>query len=215
MQGGQGDLGDLLPLSSRKNSYFQNIELTSAGAVGVPLVPQAPLRRQKIARFVDGCCTIRVGLLRVPKRGRWRPAGEMIWTSQRTGQVRMTAHYRIMGLEGQGEPPILWINSRGTLQKIALESTALTYGRRWWFVCSDCGRRTGKIHMEVGGERFSCRKCLGLRYWSQTHGCDWFYKPLARETHIPKRILRQWFYAAGDQCLRDMGVRPPRSPDSV
>lgn len=34
-------------------------------------------------------------------------------------------------------------------------------GRRWWWICPDCGRRRG--HLYLAG-RVACRECLGIGY---------------------------------------------------
>jgi hypothetical protein len=65
---------------------------------------------------------------------------------------------------------------------------AITYpnygGRRYWFVCPGCGRRTTKLHISLpmGLKKFRCRKCHGLTYRSTLHSHDEerMYKSLIR-----------------------------------
>jgi hypothetical protein len=48
--------------------------------------------------------------------------------------------------------------------RVDLTHTYPTYGgRRWWFVCSGCARRCGKL---FGGWNLRCRICLELTYQS-------------------------------------------------
>lgn len=52
------------------------------------------------------------------------------------------------------------------LQRIHLQRTACTFGgARPWFLCPQCGRAVAVLYL--GGLKFSCRHCLGLRYSSQ------------------------------------------------
>jgi len=47
-------------------------------------------------------------------------------------------------------------------------------GQRWWFV--DDGYRVGRLYLPIGGERFRCRRALGLVYSSQCRGSDSKYE---------------------------------------
>jgi len=48
--------------------------------------------------------------------------------------------------------------------RVSLTSTPCNYGGfRWWFICSHCGRRVGKLY---GGKYFLCRICQDLTYRS-------------------------------------------------
>ncbi len=48
---------------------------------------------------------------------------------------------------------------------VAVEWTPCHYGgARPWFVCPECGRRSGRLY---AGRRFACRLCRGFRYESQ------------------------------------------------
>jgi hypothetical protein len=166
-----------------------------------PLIPRAPRLRQKIARFVDDCWTIHIGLFRVPKRGNWRARGELVWTGRRTGAVSMTAKYRIIGFGAEGGRPRFLLNTPQGEQSIWLDSTSVTFGRRWWFVCPRCGYRTSKLHKPAASSMFECRLCYRLRYRSQKHESDWFYRNVSQQTGVPKRLLRRWLYRVGDSCI--------------
>jgi hypothetical protein len=51
-----------------------------------------------------------------------------------------------------------------------LETTRPQYGGvRWWFTCPRCGRRRRVLYAYTitGWHRFACRRCHGLRYYSQ------------------------------------------------
>lgn len=49
--------------------------------------------------------------------------------------------------------------------RIQLTSTLCNFGgRRWWFVCSGCGRRVGVLYLS--DKYFSCRRCNNLTYQS-------------------------------------------------
>jgi hypothetical protein len=52
------------------------------------------------------------------------------------------------------------------IKRLAISWTACHFGgRRPWFVCPHCGRRSAVIH--IAGEYVACRRCLGLAYASQ------------------------------------------------
>jgi hypothetical protein len=96
---------------------------------------------------------------------------------------------------------VLVLAVTGFTQSIFFRSSAVTYGRRFYFAC-DCGRNCGKLFLPPGGKQFACRWCHKLRYYSQKHECDWFYRPLAASTGVKKRILKKYFHAVGDSVLK-------------
>ena len=54
-------------------------------------------------------------------------------------------------------------------RRVHIEWTPCNYGgRRSWFRCPACGHRMA--HVFVADERIACRRCLNLRYASQTEG---------------------------------------------
>jgi hypothetical protein len=168
-------------------------------------------KQQKSARLAEECLWISVGMFRVRRKGQWRASGVLTWAGERSGRVTGVARYRIHGCSGaepgQKSPlnstggPVLLLAGAGRAHCINFRSSAVTYGRRWYFVCA-CGRSCGKLFLPPGEQRWACRRCQGLRYWSQRHESDWFYRPLAGSTGIKKRLLRQYFYAIGQAALR-------------
>ena len=170
-------------------------------------------KRQKVARSVDGCLWIAVNMFRIRRKGWWRPEGALEWRGERSGRVTGTARYRVIGIPG-AEPgsgfsensagdPVLLLGSGGVAQSIRFRSSAVTFGRRWYFVCPDCDRGCGKLFVPPGEQRWACRRCHGLRYESQRHECDWFYRPLAATTGVKKRLLKRYFHGIGNAVLRE------------
>jgi hypothetical protein len=171
------------------------------------------VKGQKVARSVEGCLWIAVNMFRVRRKGRWRPEGVFEWRGERSGRVTGTARYRVIGIPG-AEPgsgfsensagdPVLLLSSGGVAQSIRFRSSAVTFGRRWYFVCPDCDRGCGKLFVPPGEQRWACRRCHGLRYESQRHECDWFYRPLAATTGVKKRLLKRYFHGIGNAVLRE------------
>ena len=87
-------------------------------------------------------------------------------------------------------------------QRVPLVSTRQRVGIRWWFLCPGCDRRVGTLYCPRGDVRFLCRHCRHVRYYSQRKDTDSFYRPLARDTGIPKRKLRALYHAMGDAYLQ-------------
>ena len=75
--------------------------------------------------------------------------------------------------------------------------------RRW--IC-------GKLFFPPGASQFAGRLCNKLRYDSQRHECDWFYRPLAASTGVKKRILKKFYHAIGDSVLSEIYGRAHRAP---
>jgi hypothetical protein len=179
-------------------------------------------RRQNSARArLAEECLISVGTFRVRRKGTWQTAGAIEWRSERTGRLAGIARYRINGIPG-AEPrrkfpansagaPVLVLATGDFAQTIYFRSSAVTYGRRFYFAC-DCGRKCGKLFLPPGGNRFTCRWCHKLRYDSQRHECDWFYRPLAASTGVKKRILKKFYHAIGDSVLNEIYGRAHRAP---
>lgn len=176
---------------------------------------QGDAKRQKIARSVEECLWISVGMFRIHRKGRWRKDGVLEWRGERTGRVTGVVRYRVNGIPGaEGDRnsaanfpggPILVLAGAGHAQAIRFRSSAVTFGRRFYFVCEECERSCGKLFLPPGSGHFFCFRCHRLRYWSQRHECDFFYRPLSRSTGFPKRILRQYFYGIGDAVPRENG----------
>lgn len=55
------------------------------------------------------------------------------------------------------------IEGQTLLQRVELSSTLLPRrgGKRWWWVCPSCGRRSGYLYIT---ERLQCRRCAGAEY---------------------------------------------------
>jgi hypothetical protein len=136
------------------------------------------------------------------------------WRSERTGRVTGIVRYLVIGIPG-AEPgsklpenstgdPLLLLASTGVAQSIRFRPSAVTCGRRWYFVCPDCESGCGKLFLPPGEQRWGCRRCHGLRYESQQHECDWFYRPLAASTGVKKRALKKYFHVIGNSVLKHL-----------
>jgi hypothetical protein len=64
-------------------------------------------------------------------------------------------------------------------QEFALISADLTFGQRWFFLCS-CGRRARKVYFRFG--KFGCRDCRRLMFPSQTVSGNryWFWRVIQK-----------------------------------
>jgi hypothetical protein len=176
------------------------------------------VNRQKSARFAEECLWISAGTFRVRRKGTWQTAGAVEWRSERTGRLTGVARYSIIngcsGAEPQRKlpansagPPVLVLAMADFTQSIFFRSSPVTFGHRFYFVC-ECGRNCGKLFLPSGEKQFPCRRCHKLRYDSQRHECDWFYRPLAASSQIPKRILKGFFHGIGNAVLREMLMAP-------
>jgi hypothetical protein len=171
-------------------------------------------KRQKSARSVEECLWIAVNMFRIRRKGQWRREGVLEWRGERTGRITGIVRYRVIGIPG-AEPgsgfsensagdPVLLLGSGGVAQSIRFRSSAVTFGRRWYLVCPDCERGCGKLFLPPGEQRWGCRRCHRLRYQSQRHECDWFYRPLAASTGVKKRLLKRYFHGIGHALLKGM-----------
>ena len=169
--------------------------------------------RQKSARLAEECLWISVGTFRVHRKGTWQIAGAIEWRGERTGRLTGVARYRINGCSGPGPGqktpansmggPLLLLAGDGFAQTIPFRASAVTFGSRFYFLC-ECGRSCGKLFLPPGANRFACRRCHRLRYDSQRHECDWFYRPMATSTGVKKRDLKKYFHAIGNSVLRQL-----------
>ena len=60
-------------------------------------------------------------------------------------------------------------------QQVSLIPTPCHFGGvRYWFLCSQCGRRVGKLYVPADGWSFiwGCRHCHHLTYEQRRAGCD-------------------------------------------
>lgn len=93
----------------------------------------------------------------------------------------------IVRREGPHVPPADWLSDTSLF--VRLTTTRPTYGgTRYWFVCPrrDCGRRCEALYHPKGcnARAFACRRCHGVRYFSQRIGA-------------PRRAERR-----ADRCVR-------------
>lgn len=75
----------------------------------------------------------------------------------------------------------------GTRRSVTLATTTTKHRlgiRRWW-VCPNCGRRSGCLYSPHPDKPFACRKCWGLLYASQ-------YESAKIRNHPLMRFLRRW-----------------------
>ncbi len=58
---------------------------------------------------------------------------------------------------------------RGKGCRVGIVTTRLpSGGRRWWFVCPECGRRCDLLYLRSDGAvKLACRRCCGYAYASQ------------------------------------------------
>lgn len=60
-------------------------------------------------------------------------------------------------------------DSHTVTERVLLTPTVPTFGgQRWWFACPWCERRCRVLYVPLSGGRFGCRRCLELRYRSQS-----------------------------------------------
>ncbi len=141
--------------------------------------------------LVEESALLRVGTLR--RRGQWLASGSLQCTVA-------TLCFRVEH-EPEGPEVLLAVEKDGqvTKQTICCESTEVTFGTRWWFLCPHCWRRCGVLHLprHPGYTELRCRECYKLRYRSQEHDLDFILLPLAAEAKVPKRIARQFLEGIG------------------
>lgn len=80
-----------------------------------------------------------------------------------------------------GKLDITYTATRGALSDqindtIWLSYTTCTFGRRPWFVCPGCGRRSGRLYLK--NNLFRCRHCHSLSYQTQ------------RQDRLSRQIIR-------------------------
>ena len=78
-------------------------------------------------------------------------------------------------------------------QDIPLVTTQLwSGGKRYWFSCSDCRQRVGKLHLPYGRSYFSCKRCYDLTYMScqESHKFDWFFARIGVPPSVGRRLFK-------------------------
>src|ERR1700730_6445379 len=128
-----------------------------------------PKQAQKVAHSVEESHSISVGTFRLYRKGRWRESGVLEWHSERTGRLTLVARYRINGIpeaeQGLDVPPnfpdgpVLLLAGAGPAQTIRFRSSAVTFGHRFYFVCTECERNCGKLFLPPGRLQFACWLC--------------------------------------------------------
>ena len=128
-------------------------------------------------------------------------AGTVTWTRKSDGTKTASIGY---ALEPSGEGLALRFHytADGIPQDYPVRVASAPMprgGKRWFFLCPDCGRKASKLYKKPGRARFACRTCLGLTYEScqESHRFDSLFSSIAKnvgEGLSPKdveRILKQ------------------------
>ena len=90
-------------------------------------------------------------------RGAWLPTGRLTLRGRPIASFVTYPAVQLVELTGANEKV-----------QVRLESTALTFGRRWWWRCPRCQRRCGKLYFRANAGLLACRLCCRLRYRTQT-----------------------------------------------
>lgn len=91
--------------------------------------------------------------------GAWREGG-ITWLNF-FGRPTLTLDFRVQR-ESEGEMLLLLLNMD---QYVFLQPTPLRFGGvRWWFLCSECGRRCAKLYVRRLNPLFLCRACQNVGY---------------------------------------------------
>lgn len=78
-------------------------------------------------------------------------------------------------------------------QNIHLVTTKLCAGgKRYWFLCPNCNRRVGRLHLPYGMSYFFCRRCYDLTYRScqESHTLDWFFAEIGVPS-VGRRLFKR------------------------
>ena len=138
---------------------------------------QGNWERQSRKAIVDESLTLSIfGLNLEPGMRR-----KIAWKT-RLGEPAGSISYLVEHLQNGRNHVILMYSADGKpmRQFIPLDYTVPRFGgRRAWFLCPRCRRRSGKLHVPPGALTFACRVCHGLSHWS------------AQTAHQLDRILRR------------------------
>jgi hypothetical protein len=155
-----------------------------------------------IAPTVEECHAIEVRMFR-NRRKQWNSSGELTWVGERTGRVTLKMRYRVIGIPGAesvrniyenaSDGPLVVLTVGGSAQAIRIRTCAGGFGgKRYFLGCPSCERTYRKLFLPTGKIEFSCRRCYGLRYTSQRRDLDFLLKPIAVQTGIKRRLIRQY-----------------------
>jgi hypothetical protein len=125
-------------------------------------------------------------------RGAGRPWGGICERTPAFWVTWLTEACRAAGLD----PRRLNVSFGG--QPVKLVGVDLTYGRRYYFLCPNCGRRCETVYITG---RVGCRKCLRLGYLSQAHRRSSFLGELDRLYSRDFPYSRRYHGAQEGNCI--------------
>ena len=149
---------------------------------------------------VEECLTLKVE--EFTRGGLLRPRTSSVgWYRGREETAYVNYSLRDIGLkEGQStyvltlHSPIIRRGQRISIaQNIPLVTTQLhSGGKRFWFQCSNCRRRVGRLHLPYGMSYFLCRRCYDLTYMScqESHKFDWFFAEIGVHPSVGRRLFK-------------------------
>jgi hypothetical protein len=150
---------------------------------------------------VEECLTLDINKL-VKAGLLYRSWGEVRW--YRGGKETGSVDYELRDIgfkEGESvhiltlHPPLINRGERFLMaQNIPLVTTQMHLGgKRWWFLCPDCRRRVGRLHLPYGKSEFFCRRCYVLTYMScqESHKFDWFFLKAGIPLSVGRRLFRR------------------------
>lgn len=79
-------------------------------------------------------------------------------------------------------------------QNIPLVTTQLySRGKRYWFLCPNCKRRVGRLHLPYGRSYFFCWRCYDLTYMScqESHKFDSFFARIGVHPSVGRRLFKR------------------------
>jgi len=134
------------------------------------------IKRDVVAEDLDvlsflGQAASQPGPLAGGGRGRGRSHGGVVEDTTTLWVGWVVAAARVAGVS---VPRVLAVNDR----LLGLVSVPLTWGRRWFFLCPNCGRRVEAVFFLRGFP--GCRRCHRLLYRSQCHRTTSAYRVLGR-----------------------------------
>jgi len=131
------------------------------------------------------------------RRGRWIRRSRLFWRNGRGSEIAGSAS--VIGNQSIPTAVITILNVKTTVKLIPAR---LNFGVRFFFECPECSRRARILYLPPGENVIACRRCNGLRYWSQSVGQRSFWKSMQQKTGFPQRSLKLWFFAAGKVAIK-------------